>query len=99
MPAASRKRVLVVSNDHVGSSMAGPGIRYFHFALELARRFDVTLLVPNDCDLRPPGITIRRSAGMSLRALTRLAGEFDAVVAQDLSPRLMWRVARSRTRV
>lgn len=99
MSAARRKRVLVVSNDHVGSSMAGPGIRYFHFARELARRFDVTLLVPNDCDVTADGVTIRRSAGLSLGALTRLARAFDAVVAQDLSPRLMWRLARSRTRV
>src|SRR5215211_7240191 len=99
MAAVPRKRVLVVSNDHVGSSMAGPGIRYAHFARELAGRFEVTLLVPNDTDLELDGVTILRSATLSLGALTRLAREHDAVVAQDLSPRLMWRLARSPTRV
>jgi glycosyltransferase involved in cell wall biosynthesis len=95
----ARKRVLVVSNDHVGSSMAGPGIRYFHFATELARRFDVTLLVPNECDLAPETFAVRRSDALSLGELTRLCVSFDAVVAQDLAPRLMRRLARSRTRV
>jgi glycosyltransferase involved in cell wall biosynthesis len=99
MATARRKRVLVVSNDHVGSSMAGPGIRYVHFARELAGRYDVTLLVPNDTDLELDGVTIGRSSELSLGALTRLAREHDAVVAQDLSPRLMWRLARSTTRV
>ena len=99
MAAVRRKRVLVVSNDHVGSSMAGPGIRYAHFARELSGRFDVTLLVPNDTDLELDRVTIRRSSELSLSAFTRLAREHDAVVAQDLAPRLMWRLARSSTRV
>ena len=44
-------RALVVSNDHVGTAMAGPGIRAHRFAVELARDFDVTLVVPFETDL------------------------------------------------
>lgn len=99
MATALRKRVLVVSNDHVGSSMAGPGIRYFHFAQELSARFDVTLLVPSECDLEGLRFDVRRSDSMSLGQLTRFCEGFDALVAQDLAPRLMRRLARSRTRV
>ena len=39
-------RVLVVSNDRVGTRMAGPAIRAWQFAFELAREHDVTLSVP-----------------------------------------------------
>ena len=53
------RRVLVVANDHVGSRMAGPGIRSWHFADELARRFDVTLVVPYETDLASDDFAIR----------------------------------------
>ena len=46
-----RQRALVVSNDHVGTTMVGPGIRSHRFAVELARDFDVTLVVPFETDL------------------------------------------------
>jgi glycosyltransferase involved in cell wall biosynthesis len=36
--------VVVVTEDVVGARMAGPGIRAFHFASELSRRFDTTLV-------------------------------------------------------
>jgi glycosyltransferase involved in cell wall biosynthesis len=37
-------RVVVVTEDVVGARMAGPGIRAFHFAAELSKRFDTTLV-------------------------------------------------------
>ena len=43
----SARRLLLVSNDEVGPHMAGPGIRYYQFARELAKQADVTLVVPN----------------------------------------------------
>jgi glycosyltransferase involved in cell wall biosynthesis len=93
-------RVLVVSNDRIGSRMAGPGIRYYHFARELAARgLDVTLLTPDDPDLDVPGVTaVLTWPGRTLRELKALVDGFDAVVAQQLPPRLMRHLARSRTR-
>ena len=49
-------KLLLVSNDRIGSSMAGPGIRYFNFARELAVRHDVTLVAPNDVDIPIQGV-------------------------------------------
>lgn len=47
----SRQTVLVISHDVVGDKMAGPGIRFFHFARVLSNEFDVTLATPNENDL------------------------------------------------
>ncbi|HSA99738.1 MAG TPA: glycosyltransferase family 4 protein [Anaerolineales bacterium] len=41
------KKILILSHDKVGESMAGPGIRYHYIALELARHHEVTLGVYN----------------------------------------------------
>jgi glycosyltransferase involved in cell wall biosynthesis len=41
------KRVLVLSHDKVGDTMAGPGIRYHYVAEVLSKDFDVTLGVFN----------------------------------------------------
>jgi hypothetical protein len=42
--------VLLVSNEPVGRTMAGHGIRYRQFALQLADRVHVTLAIPNEPD-------------------------------------------------
>src|SRR6185437_4219493 len=52
------RRIVVVSNDHVGSRMAGPGIRSYHFARELRSEGDVTLVVPFETDLEPDGFEL-----------------------------------------
>lgn len=41
------KRVLIISHDKVGPNMAGPGMRYHQIALELVKKFDVTLATLN----------------------------------------------------
>ena len=54
----SARRLLVVASDHVGSSMAGPGIRYLWFARELASRIGHRVLPPGPPpreSARPPG--------------------------------------------
>ena len=92
-------RLLIVSNDRVGSRMAGPGIRSYHFARELAARFDVTLLVPGTSDIAIDGVTVvERAEHLTLRQLKELVTSFDAVVAQQLPPRLMRHLARSPVR-
>jgi len=46
----SKKHILVISQDVVGTNMAGPGIRYYNLALVLSRDFEVVLAVPCEPD-------------------------------------------------
>lgn len=41
------KKILIISHDKVGASMAGPGMRYHQIALELSKKFAVTLATFN----------------------------------------------------
>jgi glycosyltransferase involved in cell wall biosynthesis len=92
------KRVLVVSNDYVGETMAGPGIRYYHFAKELGKRFDVTLMTPNEANVDLEGVRFLHAARLSHRAYKELLKRFDVVVAQRLGPREMRFLAESEQR-
>lgn len=79
------KRVLLAPNDFVGEKMAAPGIRYFHFARELARdgRFDVTLMVTNDPrEVKLEGVRVIGTRPHRHRQLRQLARSFDVIVAQ-----------------
>lgn len=79
------KRVLLVANDFVGELMAGPGIRYFHFARELARegRFAVTLIVTNDpAEVRIDGVEVIGTSPRRHAQMRRLAQSFDVIVGQ-----------------
>jgi len=92
------RRVLVVASDHVGSKMAGPGIRSYRFAQELSRRFDVTLLVPYETDIDPGEAKLVVQNPYDARAMTRLTRNFDAVVAQRLPVPTLRALAGSGTR-
>jgi glycosyltransferase involved in cell wall biosynthesis len=91
--------VLLVSNEPVGRTMAGPGIRYRQFALQLSDRFDVTLVIPNDPDEDLPGVRVVRASDLGHRGFGRLAQSVDAVVAQQLTIATMERLARRGARV
>lgn len=93
------KKLLLVANDEVGPQMAGPGIRYFEFARELSKRFDVTLLTPTEPEVELDGVRIKAVARYSTREFVRLAAEHDALVAQTLRPWTMRWLARSDTQV
>lgn len=41
--AISKKKLLIISHDTIGSSMAGPGIRYHYMGEVLSSTFDVTI--------------------------------------------------------
>ena len=92
-------RVLLVSNEPVGRTMAGPGIRYRQFALELADRFEVTLVTPNEPDEELPGVQLVRAHDLGYRRFGQFVESFDAVVAQQLTIATMERLARRGTRV
>ena len=92
------RRIVVVSNDHVGSSMAGPGIRYLNFARELRDEGDVTLVVPFETDLEPDGFELVVADVWDPALMTPLTDGADCVVAQRLPVPTMRRLARTRTR-
>src|SRR5687767_11284585 len=73
------RRVVIWSADPVGTQMAGPGIRYHRLSVELAARYDVTLVAPGEGVAEAPyGF---RPVG-SVTAAAEL--EADVVVAQSL---------------
>ena len=92
------RRILVISNDHVGSKMAGPGIRYLNFARELGHEGDVTLVVPFETDLEPSGFDLVVANVWDPHAIEALAAGADCVVAQRLPVPTMRKLARTRTR-
>jgi glycosyltransferase involved in cell wall biosynthesis len=92
------KSVVVVSLEVVGKTMAGPGIRAYNFARELARAHEVTLVAPNrDAEVEADFEVVGRRS-LSLRAYTGLLREADVVVAQHLPVELMHYLARLDTR-
>ena len=92
------RRALVVSSDHVGTTMAGPGIRAYRFAVELARKFEVTLVVPFETDLSDGAIRIVQDNPWDPTRMTQRVRGFDLVVAQRLPVPTMHALARSDTR-
>ncbi|MEP6811488.1 MAG: glycosyltransferase family 4 protein [Actinomycetota bacterium] len=92
-------RVLVFSNDHVGTAMAGPGIRSYNFACELAKDFEVTLMVPRPTDLEIPAVEVVDVEGVEPDELAARVARFDAVVSQFLPLQVMRRLHARRTRV
>jgi glycosyltransferase involved in cell wall biosynthesis len=94
-----RESVLVLSAEPVGERMAGPAIRAAELARALAAEHDVTLAAP--APSRPPSERVRLiEAGFEqLDALIEAAARHAIVVAQELPPTLLGRLARLPTRV
>src|SRR5437879_3182797 len=90
-------RVLFVANDHVGSNMAGPGIRSLRLATELASEHDVTLVVPFATDIARDDIDIVQDDPWDGRRMNARVNGFDVVVAQKLPVATMRRLAKSDT--
>jgi glycosyltransferase involved in cell wall biosynthesis len=95
---SSSRRIVVVSNDHVASSMAGPGIRYLNFARELRDEGDVTLVVPFETDLRPEAFELVVADVWDPTAMTPLTAGAACVVAQRLPVPTLRSLARTTTR-
>ena len=93
------KRILLVSNDEVGPQMAGPGIRYYQFARQLSKRFDVTLVVPTVPEEPLGEFEVLEAAAWRGRRFRSLANRFDVVVAQTLRSWTMKTLARADVRV
>jgi len=78
--------------------MAGPGIRYQHFALQLAKKHDVSLMIPNETNETLGGVRLLHARGFGYRRFTRLCRSVDIVVSQQLSVGAMEQLARGETR-
>jgi glycosyltransferase involved in cell wall biosynthesis len=72
-------RVLIISNDVVGTQMAGPGIRTWELAKVLASENTVTLLTPSQTDLRHARVSI----GLATQsAVANCLDSHDVVIGQ-----------------
>ncbi|MEK5206062.1 glycosyltransferase [Psychrobacillus sp. FSL H8-0510] len=76
--------VIIISSDIVNSKMAGPGIRYLEIARSLSKKFNVTLLTPNECDLKEEYFVI---ATFNKSTLLEMTGEIDCILIQG---RTLW---------
>ena len=91
----TRKKIALVSNDKVGKTMAGPGIRYFELAKALANHFEVKLLAPDHCDIKSD--SFKTAIYNSKRSSSSIAGQikgFDYIIAQSLRPPLLRKIKR-----
>lgn len=82
------KNVLLISPDILAKKMTGPGIRYYNFAKELSKHFDVTLFIPNksiDFDIDSEKFRIIKG---DKAALKECAQNSDSVVVQGIAFRL-----------
>jgi glycosyltransferase involved in cell wall biosynthesis len=92
-------RILLVSNDRIGSKMAGPGMRYYNLARELASNADVTLVVPTAPDVDLDFADVLVAPDLSYRSFLGVARRSDAVIAQQLSGRAMRALAGGRAKM
>jgi glycosyltransferase involved in cell wall biosynthesis len=78
-------RVILLCNDVVGRRMAGPAIRYWELARQLARRHDVVLVTSGRSELEPdlPGL---RMAALERESLSSLFADADVCMTQLVWP-------------
>lgn len=89
----SKISLALISNDIVGTKMAGPGIRSTEMARVLSGDFDVTLFVPDDCDLENEPFKIQKYDSKSpSTSIGRQLRGVDYILAQSLRPVLLRKV-------
>jgi glycosyltransferase involved in cell wall biosynthesis len=91
--------VLVVSAEPVGALMAGPAIRAAELARALAGVCPVTLAAPAPSRPPDPRVELLEAGPADVGALLRAARGHEVVLAQELPPTLLERIARSPTRL
>jgi glycosyltransferase involved in cell wall biosynthesis len=84
--------VLVVSPEPVGERMAGPAIRALELARALAASCDVTVAAA--APSTAAGVRLLEAGMADVERLVRAAREHDVVVAQELPPVVIERLAR-----
>jgi glycosyltransferase involved in cell wall biosynthesis len=91
--------LLVVSAEPVGARMAGPAIRAYELARALAGACDVTLAAPAPSEVVDPRIALVPAGMADVEALVAAAREHDVVVAQELPPVALERLAGGSARL
>ena len=94
-----RESVLVLSAEPVGERMAGPAIRAAELARALAAEHDVTLAAPAPSRAPSERVRLVEAGFEQLDVLIEAAGRHEVVVAQELPPTLLSRLARLPARV
>jgi len=94
-----RASVLVVSTEPIGARMAGPAIRAYELAQALAGSCDVTLAAPGPSEVSDPRIALVRAGMADVEALVAAARAHDVVVAQELPPVALERLAGGPVRL
>jgi glycosyltransferase involved in cell wall biosynthesis len=94
-----RASVLVLSAEPVGEQMAGPAIRAAELARALAAEHDVTLAAPGPSRAPDERVALVEAGFEDYDALVQAARGHDVVVAQELPPTLLGRLARLPARL
>ena len=94
-----RESVLVLSAEPAGERMAGPAIRAVELARALAAEHDVTLAAPAPSRRPSERVRLLEAGFEQLDVLIEAAARHAVVVAQELPPTLLGRLARLPTRV
>jgi hypothetical protein len=89
--------VLVVSAEPVGPQMAGPAIRAVELARALAAACDVTLAAPAPSRSPDPRIALLEAGMADVEVLVAAGRAHEVVVAQELPPSALARLAGSPT--
>lgn len=77
------KNILLIAPDKISHSMAGPGVRYWNFAVQLSKKFRVTLLTKNE-DV-PVSSLFEIKYVHSVKELSLFFKTFDVVIVQGLA--------------
>jgi glycosyltransferase involved in cell wall biosynthesis len=94
-----RTSVLVVSSEPVGSRMAGPAIRAYELARALAGACDVTLAAPAPSTVADPRVAFVPAGMADVESLVKAVREHDVVIAQELPPVALERLAGGPARL
>lgn len=91
--------IYLISSEKVGSSMAGPGVRYFEVAKALSKHFNVTLLAPDHCDIKIDDFKIDcYDSKSSSRNINNLISKTDVIIAQNLRPPVLRQIKKLNIR-
>lgn len=84
-------KILLYSFEIVGTSMAGPAIRYWEFAQALSKHHEVILLTPNQPDITSSTFTIRQ---YNRTVLAQEMQKADCIITQAVTPWMAWQAKR-----
>ncbi|MGZ8649697.1 MAG: glycosyltransferase, partial [Solirubrobacteraceae bacterium] len=94
-----RASVLVLSSEPAAERMAGPAVRAVELARALCAEHDVTLAAPAPSRAPDDRIRLIEAGFEDFDTLLAAARAHDVVVAQELPPTLLGRLARLSTRL